>query len=98
MSIVPRQLSKCLICSVVLRGAHVVAVAVHGGHLAENGERSVLGLSNVDSEWLTQQAGVTGWPMGSVDGGALSLPPSWSARVAQQLTQPAEQNSPHLSL
>ncbi len=71
-------------------GAHVVAVAVHGGHLAENGERSVLGLSNVDSEWLTQQAGVTGWPMGSVDGGALSLPPSWSARVAQQLTQPAE--------
>ena len=71
-------------------GAHVVAVAVHGGHLAENGERSVLGLSNVDSEWLTQQAGVTGWPMGSVDGGALSLPPSWTARVAQQLTQPAE--------
>ena len=71
-------------------GAHVVAVAVHGGHLAENGERSVLGLSNVDSEWLTQQAGVPGWPMGSVDGGALSLPPSWSARVAQQLTQPAE--------
>lgn len=71
-------------------GAHVVAVAVHGGHLAENGERSVLGLSNVDSEWLTQQAGVTGWPMGSVDGAALSLPPSWSARVAQQLTQPAE--------
>ena len=40
-------------------GAHVVAVAVHGGHLAENGERSVLGLANSDSEWLTQQAGVT---------------------------------------
>ena len=71
-------------------GAHVVAVAVHGGHLAENGERSVLGLANSDSEWLTQQAGVTGWPMGSVDGGALSLPPSWSASVAQQLSQPSE--------
>ena len=37
-------------------GAHVVAVAVHGGHLAENGERSVLGLANSDSGSLSRQA------------------------------------------
>lgn len=71
-------------------GKHVIAVAVHGGHLAENGEQSALGLANSDSEWLTQQAGVQGWPMGSIDGGNLQLPPAWGASVAQQLAEEAK--------
>lgn len=71
-------------------GKHVISVAVHGGHLAESGEQSALGLANSDSEWLTQQAGVEGWPMGSIDGGNLQLPPAWGTSVAQQLAEEAK--------
>lgn len=70
-------------------GEKVIAVAVHGGQLSENGAQHLWGLANADSEWLTRQHQVEGWPNGSVDGAALLLPPAWAARVAEQLSQVA---------
>ena len=71
-------------------GDYIISVAIHGGQLAENSERNALGLANADSEWLTQQAAVQGWPSASIDGASLSLPTSWSGSIAQQLTQSSE--------
>ena len=68
-------------------GHHLIAVAIHGGQLAENSNHSPLGLVTEDSEWLTQEARVQGWPCASIDGAALSLPPEWNASIAQQLAQ-----------
>ena len=68
-------------------GHHLIAVAIHGGQLAENSNHSPLGLVTEDSEWLTKEARVQGWPCASIDGAALSLPPEWNASIAQQLAQ-----------
>ena len=68
-------------------GHHLIVVAIHGGQLAENSNHSPLGLVTEDSEWLTQEARVQGWPCASIDGAALSLPPEWNASIAQQLAQ-----------
>ena len=51
-------------------GHHLIAVAVHGGQLAENSNHSPLGLVTEDSEFLTKGARVQGWPCASIDGAA----------------------------
>ena len=60
-------------------GHHLIVVSIHGGQLAENSNHSPLGLVTEDSEWLTKEARVQGWPCASIDGAALSLPPEWNA-------------------
>lgn len=66
-------------------GAHLVVVSIHGGALAENSSATPRGLANADTEALTRQAGITAWPMASVDRGAATLSGTWAELVTQRL-------------
>lgn len=65
---------------------NVIAVAIHGGALAVNEEKSAVGLANAQGEAYTAQRGVTSWPTGVVDRcGAPADFETWAGSVLQRL-------------
>ena len=74
-------------------GARIIPVAVHGGPLSLQSKSSPVGLANDDSRRLTDSAGVSSWPMGTVDRvgrGSLLRPAAWNTALADRLTLEAD--------